>query len=400
MTSGNRRTTYDFIIVGLGTAGSSTCMTLARRGFAVLGIDAYSPPHRMGSHHGASRSIRRAYLEGTSYVPMALKSWELWRRLEKDTGQKLLIKTGNLTIGPPGSPAFSGFVASAQSYEIPHECLTAAEVRKRWPCLAPPDRFVAGLETEAGIIFPELSIATFLAEAEKAGADLVFDERVESWAENHDSVQVHTGRTGYQAGRLLISAGAWTNRLLLLPDSLLAPKRVPVHWLEAPPDKRLRLGFFPVNFWQVPVETSSAPSGNFSEFYALPVIGSDSRIKIAFHNELADWDPAKPAREVSPGEVEKIRSVISQFLPCLHRCPISSEVCLYTMTPDGHFYLGKRPGAKNVFGVGLAGHGFKFAPVLGEILSDLLLERIPAVDIKLFSPNRFDPEKQTGAQQA
>lgn len=399
MTSGNRRTTYDFIIVGLGTAGSATCMSLARRGFTVLGIDAYRPPHKMGSHHGASRSIRRAYLEGTSYVPMALKSWELWRRLEKDSGHTLLIKTGNLTIGPPESPAVSGFMASAQSYDIPHEYLTAAEVRKRWPCLMPSDMCVAGLEKEAGIIFPELSIATFLAEAEKAGATLVLDERVESWRENHDSVEVLTGRASYQAGRLLVAAGAWTNRLLCLPERLLQPKRVPVHWLEAPQDKRLRLGFFPVNFWQVPVQKSSAPAQIFSEFYALPVIGPDSRIKIAFHNELGDWDPDKPVREVSPGELEKIRTVISQYLPCLAGCPVSSELCVYTMTPDGHFYLGKRPGAKHVFGVGLAGHGFKFAPVLGEILSDLLLEITPAVDIELFSPNRFNPEKQTGAQQ-
>ncbi len=81
---------YDFIIIGLGTAGSATCMTLARRGFTVLGIDQHHPPHDMGSHHALSRSVRRAYLEGTSYGSMALKSWELWRKLERDSGQKLL----------------------------------------------------------------------------------------------------------------------------------------------------------------------------------------------------------------------------------------------------------------------------------------------------------------------
>lgn len=97
--------TYDFVIVGLGTVGSATCLSLARRGFSVLGIDARRPPHNMGSHHGASRSVRRAYMEGTAYVPMAMKSWELWRKLERDTGQKLLVKTGNLTIDPPEAPA-------------------------------------------------------------------------------------------------------------------------------------------------------------------------------------------------------------------------------------------------------------------------------------------------------
>ena len=114
---------YDFIIIGLGTAGSATCMTLARRGFRVLGIDKHRPPHAMGSHHGASRSVSRAYLEGTAYVPMAMKSWELWRKLESDSGRDLLVETGNLTIGPPDSPAVTGFMASAQTYTIPHALL-------------------------------------------------------------------------------------------------------------------------------------------------------------------------------------------------------------------------------------------------------------------------------------
>lgn len=388
-------TTYDFIITGLGTAGSATCMTLARRGFRVLGVDAHCPPHSMGSHHGASRSVRRAYLEGTSYVPMALRAWELWRKLEKDSGQKLLARTGNLTIGPPESPALSGFVASAQSFNIPHECLTAAEVRKRWPQLAPPDAFVAGLEKEAGIVFPELSISTFLTEAEKAGADLVVNERVDRWDERANTVLVHTARNTYEARRLLIAAGAWTNRLLGLPDRQLTPKRVPVHWVEAPKDSSLYLGRLPVNFWQVPVEEGAEIPETYKEFYTLPVIGRALKIKAAFHSGLVDCDPDRLIREVTLDEVESIKTVLSQFLPGLHHQPISSEVCLYTMTPDGHFYLGRRPGFSQVFGVALAGHGFKFAPVLGEILADLMVDTPPLVDIEMFSPNRFDPENQT-----
>lgn len=388
--------TYDFIIVGLGTAGSAACMTLSRRGFRVLGIDKYHPPHNLGSHHGASRSVRRAYLEGTSYVPMALRSWDLWQRLEKDSGKELLIKTGNLTIGPAESPAVSGFLASAQSYKIPHECLTAAEVRKRWPQLSPPASYVAGLEKEAGIVFPELSIATFLAEATKAGADLIAGEPVERWTESQNRVLVHTARNTYETGRLLISAGAWTNRLLDLPDSPLSPKRVPVHWVEVPENRHLHIGQFPVNFWQIPVEKQQGSPQRYREFYSLPVIGPRSRIKAAFHNELDDCDPATLIREVSKIEVDKITAVISQFLPGLRDYPITSEVCLYTMTPDGHFYLGKIPESNHVFGVALAGHGFKFAPVIGEILADLMLDIPPSVDISLFSPDRFDIEKHTG----
>ena len=380
---------YDFIIVGLGTAGSATCMTLARRGFTVLGIDKYRPPHNMGSHHGSSRSVRRAYLEGTSYVSMALRSWELWRKLEKDSGQKLLVTTGNLTIGPPESPAISGFVGSAQSYDIPHECLTAAEVRKRWPQLAPSDSFVAGLEKEAGIVFPELSITTFLAEAKKAGADLVVDERVDRWTENHEKVVVHTSRNTYEADRLLIAAGAWTNILLDLPNSPLTAKRVPVLWVEAPKDRSFHLGTFPVNFWQIPTEENPPSPQTYREFYTLPVIDQGAKVKVAFHNGLVDCDPSTLIREVSPEEIETIKEVISEFFPRLHKNTITSEVCLYSMTPDGHFYLGRKPGSSNVFGVALAGHGFKFAPILGEILADLMVDIAPVVDIELFSPNRF-----------
>jgi sarcosine oxidase len=359
----------------------------------VLGIDKHRPPHSMGSHHGASRSVRRAYLEGSAYVPMAQRSWELWRKLERDSGQKLLLETGNLTIGPPDSPAVSGFMASAQTYEIPHEYLSATEIRKRWPQLSLPDTCVGGLEKSAGIVFPELSIATFLAEAERAGADLVTAEPVDRWSEDHGTVCVHTTRHTYEAGRLLISAGAWTNRLLRLPGRLLIPKRVPVHWVKAPEGPGYNMGRFPVNFWQIPSGTRFSSPQSFREFYALPVIDRTSQIKIAFHNELADCDPARMSREVLPDEVAKIKAIISQFFPGLHQRPITSEVCMYTMTPDGHFYLGQRPGTNHVFGVALAGHGFKFAPVLGEIASDLMTGMAPAIGIDIFSPDRFATDR-------
>ena len=113
-------------------------------------------------------------------------------------------------------------------------------------------------------------------------------------------------------------------------------------------------------------------------------------MKIAFHNKLADCDPMTLDRRVFPDEVDGIKEMMERFLPDLHHCPITSEVCMYTMTSDGHFYLGKRPGSENVYGVALAGHGFKFAPVLGEILADLMADGSPEVDTRMFSPDRFD----------
>jgi sarcosine oxidase len=385
--------TYDVIVAGLGTAGSAACLNLSRRGYRVLGIDPFGPPHRRGSHHGASRSVRRAYLEGTAYVPMAMRSWELWRRLERDTGQTLLVTTGNLTIGPPESPAVSGFMASARAYDIPHEVLTAAEVHRRWPLLAPPASFAAGLEKEAGIVFPEAAITAFLAEAAKAGADLRVADRLVRWTESKAGVRVWTTGASYEAGRLLVATGAWAPRLLDLPANVLSPKRVPVHWVTPPAGDAFLLGRFPVNFWQVPAEDVPGRAQGRVEFYSLPVAGSETRVKAAFHNGLADCNPDTVVRTVSQEEVQAIRTVLSRWLPALEHRPIASEVCLYTLTPDGHFYLGKRPGTENVFAVALSGHGFKFAPVLGEILADVVTGVAPSVETDLFAPDRFHSEE-------
>jgi sarcosine oxidase len=223
METGNH--CYDYIVVGLGTAGSATCLELARRRVSVLGIDAHRPPHRLGSHHGASRSIRRAYLEGSAYVPMAMRSWQLWRKLEKDATIDLLVTTGNLTIGPPYSPAVAGFLASARKYQIEHEQLTARQVMERFPCFTMPEDFVAGLEVEAGIIFPETAITTILTQAHQSGATLHFNEQVESWQETAGGVIVQTtqgpirGRTSSGQRRCVDGQTAGTCRATTAPAS-------------------------------------------------------------------------------------------------------------------------------------------------------------------------------------
>ncbi len=380
---------FDYIVVGLGTAGSATCMTLARRGFKVLGVDRYRPPHNMGSHHGATRSVRRAYLEGTSYVPMAMKAWELWRKLEVESGKKLLVETGNLTIGPPDCPAIDGFLRSAQVYDIPYARMTAREIQNRWPQIRPADDFIGGLEKEAGIVYPDLCIEAFLAEADKTGATLLFNSPAENLTETEKSVVISCGGEKYEASRLLVAAGGWTAKLLDLPESILTPQRVPVHWFKVANYQSYSLGSFPVNFWQVPTENNQGNLLKFREFYALPTMSGKQKVKVAFHNGLVSCNPDELERHVSEKEEQEIKKVLSQYLPGLQGCPISSEVCMYTTTSDGNFYLGNKPGSEKIFAAALAGHGFKFAPVLGEILADLLAENSPEFDLKLFSPTRF-----------
>jgi len=379
---------YDYLVIGLGTVGSATCLELARRGHSVLGLDARHPPHTLGSHHGETRSIRRAYLEGTSYVPMALNSWESWRRLEHDKKTTLLISTGNLTIGPPGCPAVAGFLASARTYGIPYQYLTAADVSKRWPQLSPAGNFVAGLEVEAGLLFPELCIELLLSEAQKAGASLHFDEQVDSWSDHGDRVQVQTKQGKYEAGRLLLASGARNKQLAGQFGAQLLPKRIPVHWIDPPAAVNFKLGAFPVNFWQLPAFDSTA-TDEYNEFYSIPVARSGGRVKVAAHNCLEDCDPDRIDKEVSTQELKGIMKFIKGCLPTLKNSESFSNICLYTLTPDGEFSLGALPDHDNVFIAALAGHGFKFAPVLGEILADMLAGNAPAYDVSMFSPSRF-----------
>jgi sarcosine oxidase len=383
---------YDVIVVGLGTAGSATCMALASRGVSVLGLDAASPPHELGSHHGESRSIRRAYLEGSAYVPMALRAWELWRKLEQDTDTRLLSSTPNLTIGPEEGPALAGFLSSARTYDIAHEVLTAAEVRRRWPSLSPPDTLVAGLENEAGIMFPEAAITALLTEARKFGAVLKMNERVKHWTDKNGCVRITTSRGTYEAGRMLLAAGARNKSLLHGMGIPLVPKRVPVYWIAPPRQQDFSLGEFPVNFWQVP-KPGSANTSRYMEFYFLPVTGISGRIKAAPHNNLADWDPDSPFEAVSALEKKEMRLLLRSYIPCLVHADMVAGSCLYTSTPDGEFALGMLPQHHRVALAALAGHGFKFAPVLGEILADVLLGNPPEFDIDMFSLNRFEEMK-------
>src|SRR3954464_3169194 len=86
--------TADILVIGLGAMGSAALYQLAKRGVKAVGIDRFSPPHDLGSTHGETRITRQAIGEGESYVPFALRSHEIWRELEVETGESLLTQNG------------------------------------------------------------------------------------------------------------------------------------------------------------------------------------------------------------------------------------------------------------------------------------------------------------------
>src|SRR3989442_8865393 len=170
-------------VIGGGAMGAATSWRLAKRGVDVVCYDRYSPPHVFSSTHGESRIIRTAYFEGPWYVPLVQEAFELWRELEAETGADLLTITGALMIGEPDSEAVKGALDSAKAHGLDVELLDTDELRRRYPGHVVPDRQVAVLDKQAGILHPEAALTAMLSQTPA----VVRDRAVGSVAELVDS---------------------------------------------------------------------------------------------------------------------------------------------------------------------------------------------------------------------
>lgn len=170
--------TFDVIVAGLGGMGSAAAAELAARGRRVLGLDRFAPLHANGSSHGTSRVIRQAYFESPAYVPLLVRAYELWRKLERDSGQPLLTITGGLMVGTASSEVIRGSRESARQHGLPHELLDAKEIRRRFPPMTPAPDEIGLLEPNAGFVHPERTMLACRGQATDRGATLRFDERV------------------------------------------------------------------------------------------------------------------------------------------------------------------------------------------------------------------------------
>ena len=222
---------YDAIVLGTGGVGSATAMHLAKRGVRVLGLDQFEHAHNRGSSHGQTRAIRMAYFEHADYVPLLRRAYQLWDVLEAARGEKLFHQVGLLEIGPANGIVVPGVLSAAAQHDLPVEELTRAEVAERYPGFVMPEEALAVFEQNAGFLMVEDCVRAHLAEAEQHGAELHQNERVVSWsAEDDRSVTVQTEQAEYHAGRLIITAGAWSSSLLSELGIGLEVRRKHLHW--------------------------------------------------------------------------------------------------------------------------------------------------------------------------
>ncbi|HMG87117.1 MAG TPA: N-methyl-L-tryptophan oxidase [Terracidiphilus sp.] len=374
---------YDVIVLGLGAMGSAAAQHLAERGKRVLGIEQFTSPHDKGSSHGGSRMIRQAYFESPDYIPLVLRAYELWRKLERDTDTRLLHITGGMNIGSGDGELVRRTIAASTQHSIPFTVLEGRAINVRFPEVFPLTGDVAVHETNAGYLFPEECIRAQLARASRAGAELRFEESVVAWSAAGDRVEVRTDKGSYSAGHLVITAGPWANEALdgIVP---LRVTRQVMAWIQP------RTGVRPFLPDRFPVFLCEDARGG-AHGYGFPAIdGPEGGMKAAIHGSADVCTPESVDREIHERDLRRIVDQLRMRIPALDGKVVRAQTCLYTMSPDEHFVIGAHPRfASCSIACGFSGHGFKFACVVGEILADLAMSGSTSHPIGLFSPLRF-----------
>ena len=356
---------FDVVICGLGAMGSAALEQLARRGARVLGIERFVPGHDRGSSHGASRIIRLGYFEHPSYVPLLRRAYAAWRELEQRSGSELLHVTGILEMGSPNSTLVRGTLASAQAHSLPHELLAASDLMRRFPQFQLPADYVGVLQGDGGWLAVEGAFEAWISLAARAGAEMQTDVTVRALEQHGSVVRVRTDRGAVEADCTIVAAGAWTKSLIPGLAGKLRVTREVMAWFDAPERARSMLDRLPVFMLE----------SRHGMHYGIPPPHADisAGIKVAKHHHRNQTvDPDDYDRAVSQEDEALIRAALADHAPALNGELLVAKTCLYTLTPDGDFLIDRLPGSPQIIvASACSGHGFKFAPVIGEILADL-----------------------------
>lgn len=374
-------TDYDVVVVGMGAVGSAATRHLARDGYAVLGLERGGVPNPRSSSHGHSRIIRLAYHEGDVYVPLLRRAYDQWTALGDRRDERLLHSTGSLAVGPPDSRTFAGARDTCRAHDVDHEILDADAVNRRVPAWDLPDGLRAVYQPDGGFLDAERCLVALVEAAMGDGAAVRAREAVRDWSADGETVHVRTERDAYTADALVIASGAWAADQAAELDGLLTRERhVVCRFRPTRP-----AAFAPDAF---PVFVADTAGGR--HFYGLPVhrvpgfkVGDTTAGRLGV-------DPDAMDRRPDPGEEESARAFLECHLPAGAGPTMDLTACVLSHSPDGHYVIDRLPGRPNaVVAVGGSGHGFKTAPVVGELAAALATGREPPVDPTPFGLGRF-----------
>jgi sarcosine oxidase len=283
-------------------------------------------------------------------------------------------------MGPPDGALIQGVLASVHTHALQHELLAAQDFMRRYPAFRLPQHYVAVVQADGGMLEAEQSIQAMLVLAKHAGAEIRIAESIRAIEPRANSVRVITDRGIVEAGAAVVTAGPWTKALL--PD-LRAPLRVTrqaMAWFAPGEPALFASGYCPVFLIE----------SRHGVHYGFPP-NRDGNIKVAKHHHRNETvEPDSYDRTVSTEDEALIRVALADHLPAANGQRIDAETCLYTVTPDGDFLIDRLPGYPQlIIASPCSGHGFKFAPVIGEILAELATTGATRHDIGRFSLGRF-----------
>lgn len=371
---------FDTIVVGIGGMGSAALWQLARRGQRVLGLERFDLGHAMGSSHGVNRIIRLAYFEHPDYVPLLRRAYELWRETEQLAGEQLLYVTGGLDAGLEDGRIVQGSLAACRLHDLPHELLTSAEITRRFPGYRLPPHYAGVYQPDGGFVASERAILAQASLAVAAGAEIHGREKVLGIEPTSGRVTVVTDRGRYEAGRVVVSAGAWIADLIPGLEQTAVPERQVLGWFQPKNPALFTPEMFPV----------SNLEAEFGQFYQFPTWGIPG-FKIGRYNHLREHGHADAlSREPTAQDEEVLREAIRALFPEADGPTLRLAACLFTNTPDEHFVIDTLPDHPEIIVASpCSGHGFKFASVVGEILADLATTGSSPLDLGLFAYGRF-----------
>ncbi|HMO90960.1 MAG TPA: N-methyl-L-tryptophan oxidase [Pirellulaceae bacterium] len=356
-TGGN---VYDFAVMGLGGIGSAAFYAAAKTGVRVLGLERFDPAHSFGSSHGVTRIIRTAYYEHPNYVPLAQASIEAWRALEDFTGMQLMRLNGLLQVGPVGGSVIKGLQASIEEHQLAVEMMDGSEAARRYPKIGFRSDEICIMELTAGYLLVEDCVQSHLTAGTMCGGQAEFNTQVHNWHCQPDgTIEIQTSKGNFITKNLIVTGGPWSPAILTDLNLNLRVVRKPQIWYEVPENIKGEMSLLPCFLFE----------DDDNCFYGFPRLEGVG-MKVAEHSGGQDiTEPDTLDRTLRQTDTERIEAFLRFRFPNINFDLVRSSVCMYTMSPDKHFIVDRHPHHQNIaIGAGFSGHGFKFAPVIGEQL--------------------------------
>jgi len=376
------------IVVGAGINGVTAAIELKKRGHKVSLVDPGPLPHPLAASTDVSKAVRAAYGADQDYTSLAERSIQLWRKWNQEFGVELYHEIHFLFLRQramqPGDFEYESFkLLEKRGHKV--ERIDSRVLHERFPAWNAeryPDGF---LDLEAGYAESGRVVAQLIEHSKSLGVGLCEGSRFSALVEHDGRVRgvvLHDGRS-VAADVVIMAVGAWTPYLLPFTKNFFRATGHAVFHLKPRQEKLFQPEQFPV--FGADLSTTG--------FYGFP-IGREGVVKIARHGPGREMPPDSPDRVVTAEEESRLREFLAETFPALaDALVVNSRICFYCDTHDGDFWIARDPErAGLIVAAGDSGHGFKFAPVLGELIADAVEEK----SNPLLNKFRWRPEVQPG----